>query len=115
MGIPKVDISSFERDVLASSLPVIVDFYAEWCPPCFAMAELLEELSREYAGKVRFIRVDVDENEELAERYDVATIPTLAFFCGGELVDGVVGVISREALTKKLEALLQRCAGAKER
>jgi thioredoxin 1 len=106
MTIAKVSSGNFEEEVLASELPVLVDFYAEWCPPCFVIAKTLGELAEEYRGRVKFVKVDIDENEKLAARYEVFSVPTLAFFHKGELVDGVVGAIPKEVLKKKLDNLL---------
>ncbi len=96
----------FEKEVLESEVPVVVDFYAEWCPPCLVVAEMLEELEGEYRGRVKFVKVDVDEHEELAEKYEVMSVPTIAIFHRGELVDGMIGVVKKEQLRKRLDALL---------
>ncbi len=96
----------FEKEVLKSEVPVVVDFYAEWCPPCLVVAEMLEELEGEYRGRVKFVKVDVDEHEELAEKYEVMSVPTIAIFHRGELVDGMIGVVKKEQLRKRLDALL---------
>lgn len=104
--IAKVSAGNFEEEVLSSELPVLVDFYAEWCPPCFVIARTLKELAEEYAGRVKFVKVDIDESEELAASYQVTSVPTLAFFYRGELVDGVVGVVAKEVLRRKLDVLL---------
>ncbi len=106
MKIAKVSGENFKEEVLASELPVLVDFYAEWCPPCFIIARTLKELAEEYDGRVKFVKVDIDENEELAAHYEVFSVPTLAFFNKGELIDGVVGAIPKELLKKKLDNLL---------
>jgi len=105
MNIVKINSKNFQENVLGSELPVVVDFYAEWCPPCFVLSEVLDRISREYRGKVKFVKLDIDENRELAGRYGVLSVPTLAFFREGELVDGVVGVITEEVLKKKLKNL----------
>ncbi len=96
----------FEKEVLESEVPVVVDFYAEWCPPCLVVAEMLEELEGEYRGRVKFVKVDVDEHEELAEKYEVMSVPTIAIFHRGELVDGMIGVVKKEQLRERLDALL---------
>ncbi|WP_457556365.1 thioredoxin [Candidatus Pyrohabitans sp.] len=106
MKVVKVNSRNFKEEVLCSELPVLVDFYAEWCPPCFVIANTLRELAREYEGRVKFVKVDIDESRELAEEYEVFSVPTLAFFADGELVDGVVGALPREALQRKLENFL---------
>ena len=77
-----------------SPVPVFVDFWASWCGPCKAVAPIVEELAKEYAGRVRFVKVNVDQNYELMSRYNVFSIPTIAVFNGGQLVSQQVGVTS---------------------
>ena len=85
------DGPTFEADVLNSAEPVVVDFTAEWCPPCHMMAPVVERLADEFAGKVKIGKLDVDNNQDLAIRYGVQGIPTLGLFRGGRLVDRLVG------------------------
>lgn len=85
------DGPTFEADVLKSAEPVVVDFYADWCPPCRAMTPAVEQLSREFAGRVKIGKLDIDYNQELAIRYGVMGIPTLGLFKDGVLVDRLVG------------------------
>jgi thioredoxin 1 len=85
------DGPTFEADVLNASEPVVVDFYADWCPPCRMMTPVVERLAGEYAGKVTIGKLDVDDNQEIALRYGVMSIPTLGLFQGGKLVDRLVG------------------------
>jgi thioredoxin 1 len=85
------DGPTFDADVLQSGLPVIVDFYADWCGPCRAMTPVVEELASELEGTVVMGKLDVDVNQEIAIRYGVMGIPTLGLFRGGELVDRLVG------------------------
>jgi thioredoxin 1 len=82
---------TFEADVLQSAVPVIVDFYADWCPPCRAMTPAVEQLATELAGKVSIGKLDVDVNQDIAIRYGVMGIPTLGLFRDGKLVDRMVG------------------------
>ncbi|WP_456474499.1 thioredoxin family protein [Candidatus Pyrohabitans sp.] len=100
-------VESWEKEVLGSPIPVLVDFYSNFCPPCFVMAEIIEKVAEKYLGRVKFVKVNVDENEELAERYEVLSVPTLAFFNEGELVDGVAGVMQEAPLQRKLESMLE--------
>jgi len=85
----------FEQQVLNSANPVFVDFWAEWCGPCRSVSPVVEELSGEYDGKVDFVKVNVDENGELAQKYNVFSIPTLAIFKNGEVVSQKVGASTK--------------------
>ena len=85
------DGPTFEADVLQSDRPVVVDFYADWCPPCRAMTPVVEQLAGDLAGAVTIGKLDVDANQDLAIRYSVMSIPTLGLFKGGRLVDRMVG------------------------
>jgi thioredoxin 1 len=85
------DGPTFEADVLNASEPVVVDFYADWCPPCRMMTPVVEQLAGEYAGKVTIGKLDVDANPDIQMRYGVMGIPTLGLFRGGKLVDRLVG------------------------
>ena len=85
------DGPTFEADVLQSVQPVVVDFYADWCPPCRMMDPAVEKLAGEFAGKVKFGKLNVDDNQEIAIRYSVMGIPTLGLFRDGKLVDRLVG------------------------
>ncbi|MCH9035201.1 MAG: thioredoxin [Planctomycetes bacterium] len=103
-----LDADNFEREVLQSEQPVLVDFWADWCPPCKAIGPVIEEIATEFEGIARVGKVDVDENESLAERYAISSIPTLLFFRNGEVVDRVQGVVPKSDLTAKLTALSER-------
>ena len=103
---PIVGEDNFQKDVLQSELPVMVDFWAKWCGPCLASAPVLEELSAEYAGKISFAKVDVDENSSLAVKYGVAAIPTMLIFKGGQPVEQVTGYKSKKELKKTIDKVL---------
>ena len=92
--------SSFETDVLGASEPVVVDFWAEWCGPCKTIAPHLDELAGQYEGKVKFVKLNVDENQQTAVRYGVRSIPTLIMFKGGEPIDMKVGAGPKSDLEK---------------
>lgn len=100
----EVTDESFDKEVLSSEQPTLVDFWATWCPPCRAIAPHVDALAEQYQGRVKVGKLDVDENPGVAERYDVRSIPTLLVFKGGEVVGQMVGAGSRA----KLEELVQR-------
>ncbi len=95
--------ASFASDVQAS-VPVLVDFWATWCGPCRIMGPVLEEIAREQAGKVRVVKVNVDENPHSAAQFQVRSIPTLLIFRGGQAVDSVIGVAQKGVLIQKISA-----------
>ncbi|MCH7701494.1 MAG: thioredoxin [Planctomycetes bacterium] len=107
-SVVTLDADNFDREVLQSDQPVLVDFWADWCPPCKAIAPVIEEIATEFDGIARVGKVDVDGNKSLAERFAITSIPTLLFFRNGEIVDRVQGVVPKRDLTAKLTALAER-------
>lgn len=97
--------SDFAQEVLASDVPVMVDFYADWCGPCRMVAPIVEELAGEYAGKVKIGKINVDENPNTAMQYNVMSIPTILFIKGGKVVDQVIGALPKASLQQKLNLL----------
>jgi thioredoxin 1 len=101
----KITDESF-RELIAGEVPVVVDFWAEWCGPCRMVGPLIEELASEYEGKAIIGKVNVDENDEIAGEYGIRSIPTILFFKNGELVDKHIGAAQKSLLESKLKALL---------
>ena len=101
----KVTDASFANDVLNSAEPVVVDFWAEWCGPCKAIAPVLEDIAKESAGKITLAKVNVDENPGLAARYGIRSIPTILLVKQGKVSDQVIGAVPKAKLQAKLDAL----------
>jgi thioredoxin 1 len=97
---------NFDGEVLKSNIPVVVDFWAPWCGPCQMIAPLTEKLSKEYEGKIKFGKLNVDENRKMAQKYQVMSIPLLLFFKDGQKVDESLGAVPERVLRPKVEALL---------
>lgn len=93
---------NFEEEVLKSDLPVLVDFYADWCGPCKMLAPIIDEIETEYEGKWKIGKVNIDESPNTASKYGVQSIPTLKFFKKGELVDQLVGFAAKEKIVEKM-------------
>jgi thioredoxin len=102
-AVKEVSDTTFEQDVIKSSLPVLVDFWAPWCGPCRMVAPVVEELSGEFAGKANFLKLNTDENPVIASRYGIRSIPTLLIFKGGEVVGQVIGFRPKSELKKHLD------------
>jgi thioredoxin 1 len=102
----EVTEATFEETIGKSALPVIVDFWADWCPPCKMIAPVMEDLATEYAGRVKVCKVNVDNNPKLASRFGVRSIPTILFFKDGEIKDQVIGALPRNQFVERLNKLV---------
>lgn len=106
MGIIHLSDNEFGQEVLQSREPVLVDFWAPWCAPCLAITPILEELSKEYNDRLKICKVNVDENQAVAAKYQVLSIPTLLFFKGGKITNQIVGIRSASDIKKTINSLL---------
>lgn len=105
MAIEVTD-ANFEKEVLQSNIPVLVDFWAEWCGPCRMVAPIVKELSGEFEGRAKVAKMDVDSNPDIPVKYGIRNIPTILFFKNGQIVDKQVGAVPKNVLVSKLEAIL---------
>jgi thioredoxin 1 len=106
MATSNVTTASFDADVLKSSTPVLVDFWAEWCGPCRAVGPILEEISDEYGSKLKIVKLNTDEESAIAIKYGITSIPAMYVFINGEVVKQIVGAKPKPALLKELESFL---------
>jgi thioredoxin 1 len=107
MATEKVTTANFEAEVLKSSLPVVVDFWAEWCGPCRAVAPILEEISNEYGTNIKIVKLNTDEEPSIAMKYGISSIPTMNVFQGGEVVKAIVGAKPKPVLLRELDEFLK--------
>lgn len=101
----EVSLSSFESEVIDSTLPVVVDFYADWCAPCRMLSPILDQFSTEYAGRAKIVKVNIDAEPGLASQFNVTSIPTLAFVMNGEVVGQSSGIPTKSALKGVLDQM----------
>ncbi|MCK9794183.1 MULTISPECIES: thioredoxin [Isoptericola] len=106
MATVAVTDDTFKSEVLESDVPVLVDFWATWCGPCRMVAPILEELSDEYEGKIKIVKLDTDANQATTMAYGITSIPTLNVYSGGELVKSVIGARPKRALQEEIDAVL---------
>lgn len=98
--------STFKAEVLDAATPVLVDFWATWCQPCKAIAPALEELAAQYKGRIKVAKVDVDENQQIAQQFGIRSIPTLLLFKGGRVVEQLVGAVPKSKLEDTIKKVL---------
>lgn len=105
-SVSEINDSNFETEVLKSTIPVLVDFWAPWCGPCKSIAPVLEDMATEYSGKIKIVKVNIDDNPRSPSSYDVRGIPNLVFFKGGQVVKRVVGAVPKDVLTGAVAEVL---------
>ena len=104
MAVLSVTGENFDQEVSKSGLPVLVDFWAEWCGPCRMVSPIVDQIAEELEGKLKVVKVNVDDAQDLASRYQIMSIPTLILFKGGEPVEQMVGAVSKEQLISKIKS-----------
>ena len=105
-NVHEINTDDFQKEVLSADVPVVVDFWAEWCAPCQAITPILEKLAKKYQGEVKIVKVNVDQNPKLANEYNVRSIPNLIFFDNGEEVEQQLGLASEGQLSDKIDKLI---------
>lgn len=105
-GVVEVTSSGWESEVIKAQGLIMVDFWAAWCAPCRIISPTVEELSKEYAGKMKFFKLNTDESPDIASKYNIMGIPTLMFFKDGNKIDAIVGAIPKQQLKAKIDSLL---------
>lgn len=106
-ALPHLKSAEFETEVLKSQTPAVVDFYADWCGPCRMVSPIIEQLSKEYVGKVKFAKVNTDENPDIAMKYGIMSIPTIMIFKNGQVASTVIGAGPASMYKQKIEAVLK--------
>ena len=108
MSVINIGEQDFEKEVIKSDIPVLVDFWAEWCGPCKMIAPIVEKVAKEYQGKMKFAKVDIDSNSNIASDFGIRSIPTLIFFKNGDIAEQIIGVVSEVQLKKVIDKVLEK-------
>jgi thioredoxin len=106
VGVLEVSDATFEKDVLQSEVPVLVDFWATWCGPCRAIAPMVDAVAETYSGKIKVAKMNVDQNGATPSRYGIRGIPTLLLFKGGKVADQIVGYVPQDVIEEKVQKVL---------
>lgn len=105
-AVTAINDATFQQEVLESALPVLVDFWAPWCGPCRMVGPIVDELASQYAGQIKVLKINVDENSAIASQYQIRSIPTLLLFQGGQKVEAIVGAVPKSTLSSTLSKYL---------
>ncbi len=107
-NIKEATTATFEQEVLKSPEPILIDFWAPWCGPCRMVAPVVEEIAKEYDGKLKVMKLNTDENMDIAIKYNILSIPTLGFFDGGQMVDRIIGAVPKKVIVEKISKTFQK-------
>lgn len=106
MSLLHLDNSNFKKEIIQSNIPALVDFWATWCGPCKMISPLIDEIAKEYEGKLKVSKINVDDAPEIASQFGIMSIPTLLFFKNGEVVNQITGAVSKGVLREKIDDIL---------
>lgn len=106
-AVKEITDQLFEKEILKSEKPALVDFWAVWCGPCKMLSPIVEEVAGKYQGRFNFFKINVDDNPQQAANFQIMSIPTLIFFKGGQPVDKIIGLVSKEEIVKRLQGILE--------